>query len=74
MPLIDNIGKECLALIYQKLSKEISSEEYYRALKDLAIKYPRLDFNPVPERARGGKQKNRGGEIDKKMMSAGRDN
>lgn len=35
-----SIGKECLALIMRKMSREITPDEYYCALMELDKKYP----------------------------------
>lgn len=34
------IGKDCMKLIKRKISKEMTSDEYYLALMDLHKKYP----------------------------------
>jgi hypothetical protein len=49
------IAKDCLSLIFAKLEKKISTEDYYRSLMGLGEKYKPLSFGQAAEEF---KQKN----------------
>jgi hypothetical protein len=43
------IAKDCLSLIFAKLEKKISAEDFYRSLKGLGEKYKPLPFGEAAE-------------------------
>ncbi len=53
------IGRDCLKLIFAKLNKEISKEDYYQGMLELEKKYPRiqpLSFSKAAEMYKAGKR------------------
>jgi hypothetical protein len=66
--MISGVAQDCITLIYQKLSKEISLQEYRERLKELALRYPNFDFH-----LNGKIHKEQKGmvHLDRKTMSTG---